>query len=496
MLFNSFQFVLFILPVLALYTILGRIGGAADRTSGHSEKNDGAERRDDLGRKLQNRFLFVASLIFYGAWDWRFLALILASTVVDYCCGLRLNNPQVSVRRRYLILSLMFNLGMLGVFKYFNFFTQSALELMRAVGVNASADVVAILLPVGISFYTFQTLSYTIDVYQRKIKAATNFWDFALYVAFFPQLVAGPIEKARQFLPQIQRARVQTLEKCSSGTFLIFWGLFKKVFVADNCAEIVNLIFRGTEDPTGFQYLIGAYAFSWQIYCDFSGYSDIARGLARLMGFELMLNFNMPYFSESLSDFWRRWHISLSTWFKEYLYIPLGGNRAGRGRLVFNLMTVFVVSGLWHGAATNFLVWGTLHGVGLVILVLCSPQIRMLTGRIPRQVWKPLAVFLTFHYVAFAFAIWQTETSLAWFGMMAEVLTSPGFEIRDLGLLGKLAAFVAIPLLVQWRMKVNNDPELPLKWPLFGRVLFYTVCLFALLRFGVFDGAEFIYFQF
>ena len=470
MLFNSFQFALFIVPVLAIYPFLDRRG--------------------------QNRFLLVASYVFYGSWDWRFLSLILASTVVDYFCGLRLAAPDTQHRRRYLVGSLVFNLGLLGVFKYFNFFMESLQGLVGQMGLTVSPLALEITLPVGISFYTFQTLSYTIDVYQRKVEPTRSFFDFALYVAFFPQLVAGPIEKARRFLPQVLAPRTQTRDGFYSGCYLIFWGLFKKVFVADNCAHIVEQVFRVDADPTGFTYLIGAYAFSWQIYCDFSGYSDIARGLARLMGFELMLNFNMPYFSPNLADFWRRWHISLSTWFKEYLYIPLGGNRVSRGRLVFNVMTVFVVSGLWHGAATNFIVWGALHGIGLVALILGASWLSRLASRVPGRVWRVLAVVFTFHYVALSFAIWQTETSLAWVDLMYRVFFDFGFETRSLGLLGKLAGYVALPFLIQWIQRRREDPMVVLGWSVPVRAGFYAVCLFCMLRFGVFDGAEFIYFQF
>jgi D-alanyl-lipoteichoic acid acyltransferase DltB (MBOAT superfamily) len=214
------------------------------------------------------------------------------------------------------------------------------------------------------------------------------------------------------------------------------------------------------------------------------------------MGFDLMLNFNMPYFSQNLADFWRRWHISLSTWFKEYLYIPLGGNRVGRGRLVFNLMAVFVVSGLWHGAATNFVVWGAMHGAGLVALLFAGPFLARWTQWIPRRVWAVVGVVATFHYVVFSFAIWQTATSLAWLDVMGQIVCDFGFAVGDLGLLGKLAGFVAVPLWVQWQMKRHEDPERPLRWPLWGRGIFYAVCLFCMLRFGVFDGAQFIYFQF
>ena len=279
-----------------------------------------------LGHRAQNRFLLAASYVFYGSWDWRFLSLIFLSTVVDYACALQMKKGVESRKKMALWVSLAVNLGLLGVFKYTGFFLESFADLMGNLGVTLHLPTWEIILPVGISFYTFQTLSYTIDVYRGDTEPTRDFLDFALYVSFFPQLVAGPIEKSHRFLPQIQLPRTFTREGFQTGCYLILWGLFKKVVVADRCGMVVDEVFHeGNESLTALDYVVGAYAFSWQIYCDFSGYTDIARGVGRIMGFDLMLNFRMPYFARNLSDFWRRWHISLSTWFKEYLYIPLGG---------------------------------------------------------------------------------------------------------------------------------------------------------------------------
>ena len=296
--------------------------------------------------------LLVASYAFYGAWDWRFLGLIVLSTVVDYVVGMSLAATGDPRRRQFLVTaSIVANLGILGLFKYAGFFAKSLVGLGASLGVEIPAFALDVVLPVGISFYTFQTLSYTIDIYRGTLKPTRRFLDFALFVAFFPQLVAGPIERASRLLPQVLQPRHVTWEKFGSGSWLILWGLFKKVVIADNLAFLVNAVYATDASPTGWQVVAGTVAFAWQIYCDFSGYSDIARGLARLMGFELMVNFNLPYAARSPADFWRRWHISLSTWLRDYLYIPLGGNQGGALRTYRNLGLTMLLGGLWHGAA-------------------------------------------------------------------------------------------------------------------------------------------------
>lgn len=470
MLFNSFQFALFFLPVFAIYAL--------------------------LGHRWQNRFLLVVSYVFYGSWDWRFLSLILLSTVIDFCCGLALADWQSPRRKLYLYVTLGANLGLLGAFKYYDFFAREAADLLAVFGVSVDPFTLFLVLPVGISFYTFQTLSYTLDVYLGKIRPTRDFVDFALFVAFFPQLVAGPIEKSHNFLPQIERPRTIRLESCWIGSWLIFWGLFKKVVVADNLAPMVDSVFRGDADPSGLHYLVGAYAFAWQIYCDFSGYTDIARGLAMWMGFELMLNFRMPYLATNLSDFWRRWHISLSSWFKEYLYVPLGGNRRGTPRLLLNLMIVFLVSGLWHGAATNFVAWGALHGLGLVLLTLAGDPLRRIARVFPRRLWSGLAAVGTFHFVVLTFAIWQTRDVAEWIGMLHAIAFDFLPDEHAWVDLGKLVGLIAIPCFVQWRQARRDDPMVVLSWPTPARVALYATCLFLLLRFGAFEGEQFIYFQF
>jgi D-alanyl-lipoteichoic acid acyltransferase DltB (MBOAT superfamily) len=337
MLFNSWSFLPFIIAVLLLYYV--------------------------LPFRWQNRMLLVASCVFYGAWDWRFLILLFGSTAIDFFVGRSIHasaNPRA--RKRLLILSVVANLGILGFFKYFNFFTDSAVHLLNLLGLHVSPVVLAVGLPVGISFYTFHAMSYTIDIYRGKLEPVRNFWDYMLFVLYFPQLVAGPIARASALIPQVTNPRSIRLRQVLEGLWLMLWGFFKKMVVADNLAVIADRVFNAQDPGTGLQCLVGCYAFAYQIYCDFSGYTDIARGLGKIMGFELSLNFNQPYLARNPVDFWRRWHISLSTWLRDYLYIPLGGNRHGTLLTYRNLMLTMLLGGLWHGAAWNFVLWGAYHG--------------------------------------------------------------------------------------------------------------------------------------
>ncbi len=322
-----------------------------------------------MGLRSQNIFLLLASYVFYGAWDYRFLALLWISTLVDYAASHWIERSRERGDRRGMRaamgLSLTANLGILGFFKYFNFFTASAEALLGRVGLTASWPLLHIVLPVGISFYTFQTLSYTIDVYRGTLKPVRRLDDFALYVAFFPQLVAGPIERATNLLPQIEQPRVVDQERWRRGLYLILIGLVRKMVIADTAAVFADRTFAHPGLMTSPQLAAGLFFYALQIYGDFSGYSNIARGSAQLLGFDLMRNFRHPYFARNVSDFWRRWHISLSTWLRDYLYIPLGGNRKGRRRTYINLMLTMLLGGLWHGASWNFVLWGGLHGLYL-----------------------------------------------------------------------------------------------------------------------------------
>ena len=342
MLFNSIDFAVFLPLVFAIYWAL--------------PKNS----------KAQNTVLLCASLIFYGWWDYRFLGLILFSSIVDFAIGLRLHTTETVSRRKALLrLSLFINLGLLGFFKYFNFFQESFVNAFNFFGSSIEGYDLNIVLPVGISFYTFQTLSYTIDIYRKEIKPVPRFIDFATFVTFFPQLVAGPIERASKMLPQLEQKRSFRLEQGKAGIQLIIFGLFRKIVIADNLGMYVDRVWEYPEAITPYMAVFASIFFSVQIYMDFSGYSRIARGVAKLFGIELMVNFNYPYKARTFGEFWSRWHISLSTWFRDYLYIPLGGNRKGNLHTMVNLGIVFTISGLWHGAAWTFILWGVLHFVML-----------------------------------------------------------------------------------------------------------------------------------
>ncbi|CAM4196477.1 MBOAT family O-acyltransferase [Zobellia nedashkovskayae] len=343
MLFNSFIFFIFLGVVVPLTYILP-------------------------SKKAKNIFLLVASYFFYGYWDWRFLGLLLLSSIIDFIVGKALYAAEEeSKRKRLLMVSLMANLGILGFFKYFNFFTASFIELSSVIGLSVDYLHLNIILPVGISFYTFQTLSYSIDIYRKKLKPSENFIDFALFVSFFPQLVAGPIERASVLLPQLSKKLAPTKVQIQEGIVLIITGLFRKVIIGDTSGKYVDQIFGNIHLYNSIELLSGLVLFSVQIYADFSGYSLIARGTAKLLGVELMVNFSQPYLSRNITEFWRRWHISLSSWLKDYLYISLGGNRKGDQRTYINLMLTMLLGGLWHGASWNFVIWGGLHGIYLAI---------------------------------------------------------------------------------------------------------------------------------
>ena len=346
MLFNSIDFAIFLPIVFGLYW------GLKGKT------------------RVQNIFLLVASYVFYGWWDWRFLSLILISSAVDYSLALGMVAAPPARRKALLGCSLIVNLGLLGVFKYYNFFANSFVEMFSVLGMDIHRSGLNIVLPVGISFYTFQALSYTIDVYRKKIEPVRDVVVFFTFVSFFPQLVAGPIERASHMLPQFARDRHFDYEKAVDGLRQILWGFFKKVVIADTCAVWVNQIFDAPDQYHGFLLLLGIFLFAFQVYGDFSGYSDIAIGLCRLFGFSLMRNFSYPYFSRDIAEFWRRWHISLTTWFRDYVYIPLGGNRGTKWKSLRNIFVVFLVSGLWHGANWTFVVWGLLNALYFLPLFL------------------------------------------------------------------------------------------------------------------------------
>lgn len=367
--------------------------------------------------RLQNAFLLVSSYFFYGWWDWRFLGLLVLSSAIDFNVGRALKNSEKLGRRKLLLfVSLAANLGILAYFKYCNFFIQSTGDLLRSLGFQPNFTTLNIILPVGISFYTFQTLGYTIDIYRRKIGACDDWLSFFTYVSFFPQLVAGPIERASNLIPQIVAKRQFDYQQSVDGLKQVLWGLFKKVAIADTCASVVNPIFE-LDSCSSPQLMIGAVCFAFQIYCDFSGYSDIAIGIAKLLGFRLMTNFRFPYFSRDIAEFWRRWHISLSTWFRDYVYIPLGGSRVSKTRSVFNIFIVFLISGFWHGANWTFLVWGAINALLFVPLFLSDKNRKHIDSIVAERRYFPslrevMAMAWTFGAVCIGWIFFRAQTVL------------------------------------------------------------------------------------
>jgi len=484
MLFNSLPFVVFFAAVLAVVHGLRAWGGPR-------------------ALRLRNGFLLLASYAFYSFWDWRFLGLIMLSTVVDYRCGLAMEGTGDDARRKRLVqLSLAVNLGLLGVFKYAGFFVNSAVEALTKLGLEADVGTLKIVLPVGISFYTFQTLSYTIDVYRRRMPAEPSALRFATYVAFFPQLVAGPIERARDLLPQFGRLHAVARQALYSGTWLMVWGLFKKVVIADNVGPVADAAFA-LDHPDRVQVLVGAYAFAVQIYCDFSGYTDVARGAARLLGFELSLNFNLPYVAQNPSDFWRRWHISLSSWLRDYLYIPLGGNRGSPQRTYINLMLTMLLGGLWHGAAWTFVAWGAFHGAILALYRLATPwwerTVRVPEGLAGSAVRLVNGVFF-FQLVCISWVLFRAADFASVGRMFAGLGQAPaeGF-LHSLGALAdwSVVALVVAPLvLMQAGQHLTRDQLVVFRLPAPARAALYALGFLMFLYLGDFGGEAFIYFQF
>jgi len=474
MLFNTVEFFLFFIVVYFLYR--------------------------SVPWRWQNRLLLVASYVFYGFWDWRFLSLILISTIVDYVCGLGIERSQGDGKRRlYLIVSVFCNLSILGFFKYFNFFVDSLVGLLGWVGFSVHPVTLHIILPLGISFYTFQTMSYTIDIYYRRITPTRCLSDFALFVAFFPQLVAGPIEKAHNLLPQIQSPRRIYGDDVTAGTFLIGWGLFQKVFIADNLAHIVDPVFAGDGPVNGACVLIAVYAFAFQILCDFDGYSNIARGVARLMGFHITVNFRTPYFATDPRDFWRRWHISLSTWLRDYLYIPLGGSRKGTAATYRNLFVTMLLGGLWHGANWTFVCWGVYHGVILMMhrFVQSFHHERKNAGEQRRQILiTVIKIGFMFHAVCFGWLVFRSQ-SIAQVFDMARAMLFNFHMTRDIVSPAVMVLFLTgILLVVHLCQYIRKDVMIVLKWPVPVRAFLYVLCIYLTIIFGETGGHEFIYFTF
>lgn len=483
MLFNSFAFLLFFVTLYVVYW-----GGRKQWT-------------------LQNYWLLIGSYIFYACWDWRFLSLIITSTLLDFWVGGQIaQTPDSASRKHYLRFSIIFNLGVLAFFKYFNFFIESFTDLLYQVGLSGDFTTLNIILPVGISFYTFQTLSYTIDIYRKELKPVKSLANFALYVSFFPQLVAGPIERATHLLPQINSPRTFNISQQQEGLYLILWGLFKKVVIADNLAIIVNTVFNNYEAYSGLDLGIAVLAFAFQIYGDFSGYTDMARGIAKLLGFELMLNFRLPYFAKNPSDFWRRWHISLSTWLRDYLYIPLGGNRGGQWFTFRNLFLTMLLGGLWHGAAWNFVIWGAYHGILLIGYKVVEDyfkkkELPMLKNTItsapfrsiiPYQ--KIISILLMFLFTLLGWLIFRADS----IGQLQYFLTKFNFTQSEFTLqFTQTLLFFIVPLFfIQIVQAHTEDLLIVLKQKNWKIGVFYSFLLIWIIVFAVRESTEFIYFQF
>ena len=449
-----------------------------------------------LKREGQNRLLLVASYIFYGWWDWRFLGLILLSTIVDYWCARAVEIRESKVERKVLLwISLGLNLAFLGFFKYFNFFADSLHPLLEALGVEVQLSTLEILLPPGISFYTFQAVAYIVDVYYRRLPAARSLTDYALFISLFPHLIAGPIQRPDHLLPQVQNPRRFVPAHVFDGLMLIVSGLLRKSVIADNCALIANAAFDGRlGEPSLSTLLVGVYAFAWQIYGDFSGYSDIARGSAQLMGFHFMVNFKQPYLATSLQDFWRRWHISLSTWLRDYLYIPLGGNRLGERKTYRNLITTMLLGGLWHGANWTFVVWGAIHGFGLAIGRLLGSE----ASEAPRRmgvVETTVRRLFIFHVVCAAWVFFRASSFQAAMGMFAGAGTWTWSPELGAGLL--FVGLFAVPMFVIDILNERRSDEYLLASASYStRVSVALIVLVVIALFSASVPSDFIYFQF
>lgn len=482
MLFNSLSFAFFLPLVFVLYWFF-------------TKKN----------LQRQNILLLISSYFFYACWDWRFMFLLLFSTLLDYFTGLKMQNSQKQ-KKFWFWFSIIINLGFLGIFKYYNFFAESFADSVSHFGWTVSPFVLKIILPVGISFYTFHGLSYVIDVYKNKIKAERNFVDYAVFVSFFPLLVAGPIERATHLLPQIKKNRNFDYSKAVDGLRQILWGFFKKIVIADNCAQYANHIFNNSAEMNGITLVCGAIFFAFQIYGDFSGYSDIALGTARLFGIELLRNFAFPYFSRDIAEFWRRWHISLSSWFKDYLYIPLGGSLGGNWKRIRNTFIIFLVSGFWHGANWTFIVWGFLHALFIL------PSIMMKTNRHHLEIVAKgklfptfkelLQMLLTFTLVVFAWIFFRAENMEHAINYISGIFSHSLFSSPNFGNLENVwtnSILIWIFLMIEWIGRedqfaiegIKNLKSKIVRW-------FFYICILLIIYFYGYFGStvEFIYFQF
>lgn len=479
MFFNSFEYAIFLPIIFIIYWFI-------------LNKN----------LKLQNLFLLISSYFFYSCWDWKFLFLLAFSTILDYISGLKIYNSNTQIKKKiWLIISVSINLGFLGFFKYYNFFIESFADLIQKLGFTAHYSTLNIILPVGISFYTFHGLSYVFDIYNKKIIPSHNWIEYALFVSFFPLLVAGPIERATHLLPQIEKPRKFNYELAVNGLKQILWGLFKKIVIADNCAKAVNLIFNSYESQSGGTLFLGAILFSFQIYGDFSGYSDIALGSGKLLGIKLIKNFNYPYFSRSIAEFWRRWHISLSSWFKDYLYIPLGGSKGGTIKRIRNTFIIFLVSGFWHGANWTFILWGGLNALFILPSIIFKTNRNNMDivakGKILPNFKEFFQIVYTFLLASFAWIFFRSESLSQAFSYINKMFNS--IHLPDLSIFNlSLFPLLLLLILVEWKGRENNYAieKLFYKSKTCIRWGFYYILIILMLVFGQKNSQEFIYFQF
>ncbi len=481
MLFNSIDFLVFLPVVFLLYWFV-------------FNKN----------LRFQNMLLLAASYFFYGCWDWRFVFLLAFSTFLDYFTGVRIYHATSQKQKKFwLSLSVLLNLGFLGFFKYYNFFIDSSAQVLNSFGFNPQYALLNIILPLGISFYTFHGLSYVFDIYNNKIKPTTNGIDYALFVSFFPLLVAGPIERATHLLPQIKRPRTFSYTQAADGMRQILWGLFKKMVIADGCAMYANNIFNNPAAYPGSSLALSAVFFAFQIYGDFSGYSDIALGTARLFGIELLQNFRYPYFSRSIAEFWRRWHISLSSWFKDYLYIPLGGSRGNKWSRVRNTFIIFLVSGFWHGANFTFIAWGFLNALYIMPSIIFKTNRRNLDvvagGRYLPKLGEFFQILLTFSLTVFAWIFFRAENMTHAFQYIGRLFSSSILHMPNAGSYSNtLIALLVLFVLVEWFGREANYAIEKLAMVRFRLVRWsvYAMVVFLIGMFMQTSGTPFIYFQF
>ena len=476
MLFNSYEFFIFLPIVFFLYWFVF--------------KNN---------LKFQNTLILLASYVFYSWWDWRFLSLIIISTIIDYLIGLKIyKSNDLHIKRYYLLFSIIVNLGILGFFKYYNFFIDSWIILLNSVGYYPSSVwTLNVILPVGISFYTFQTMSYSLDIYYNKLKPTRDIISFAAFVSFFPQLVAGPIERASNLIPQILNKRTFKYNNGVQGLRLILWGMFKKVVVADSLSLQVDYCFNNYHTLNGGLLFLGLIYFSFQIYCDFSGYSDIAIGTAKLFGIDLMKNFKYPYFSRNVAEFWRRWHISLSTWFRDYMYIPLGGSKMGKWISIRNIFIIFIISGFWHGANWTFIAWGLCHAIIYIPLFLSGHNRIFKNNSIYGKRWLPSFTELfqmatTFLFVTFSWVFFRSENIVISFKYLFNIITK--FSIPFVN--ANHVSVILLLLFLEWTFYNNKIDILNYKSKIIRICVYILISNLCLINIIETSNKTFIYFQF